>query len=174
MLHKDKMGKNAGYMTVEAVLVFGSMLIILFAIIYSLLLLYQNVVLMNAATIGAQSAAYQVASSQKEEVDVNSIIDHELSKGLFSPEDTTKTIEHYGVLQPIVKVTLKYKVVFPMRNIAEMIAGDEVMTFTVSSTARATDRPQYIRNINLIREIGQRAINKISDFGWGIFGNLLK
>lgn len=173
-MKKERREKNAGYMTVEAVFVFCSILIILFAIIYSFFLLYQNVVLLNAATVGAQEAAYRIASSQTEDLDVTDIVDNELKKGLFKASDTTKEVQLYGVLQPTVKVTLKYKINFPLRHLAEMIAGNEVLTYTVSSTARVCDRPDYIRKINLIKEAGTRLTSTISDFVWGTVGGLLK
>lgn len=159
--------KNAGYMTVEAVLVFSSMLIIIFALIYSMLLLYQNVVLMHAATAGAQEIAYAYASTE-ENIDIEDCIDKKLKYGLFKPSDVEKEIYITEGFQPSLRVSLKYKIKFPFRAIAEMISGEDVATMTVTSVSRSVDRPQYIRTINLICEVAQRGINKISDITFGI------
>ncbi len=169
---KEKNIKKDGYFTVEAILVFVSILIIIFAIMYSLFLLYQNVVLINAATVGAQESAYIIASSQKEsitEADIKNIVEKELKRGFFKVEDTKITVSQYGILQKKIRVNLKYKINFPMRNIAELIAGNEAMEFNVSSVARVTNRVTNIRTIDLIKEVGKRIKNNVSSFGWGVF-----
>lgn len=172
---ENKRSKD-GYFTVEAVFVFTSLLLIIFAIIYSLFLLHQNVVLANAATVGAQESAYIISSSEKEsisEVDIENIVKRELKRGLFSPDDTTITVSQYGTFQKMIRVDLKYKINFPMRSIAEMIGGNDLMTFNVSSVARVNNRVDNIRTIDFIKEIGQRAINDVNSFAWGLFEGLL-
>lgn len=172
----SKYPKKDGYFTVEAVFVFVSLLIIIFAIIYSLFLLYQNIVLANAASVGAQETAYLMASSQKDamsDADVKKIVKRELKRGFFSPDDTKISVSQYGLVQKKIRVDLEYKIKFPMRSIAEMIAGNDAMTFKVSSVARVSDRVQTIRTVDLIKEAGKRIANQISSLSFGIFEGLL-
>ena len=139
-------------------------------------MLHQNVVLANAATVGAQESAYIISSSEKEsmsEADIKNIVKRELKRGFFSPDDTTITVSQYGTFQKMIRVDLKYKINFPMRSVAEMIAGNDLMTFNVSSVARVNNRVDNIRTIDLIKEVGQRVINNVSGFAWGLFEGLL-
>lgn len=163
-------------MTVEAVFVFVSLLIIIFAVIYAMFLIYQNIVLLNAATVAAQEASYVISSAEKEslsESDIKSIVKRELNRGFFNSDTVKISVSQSGLFIKKVRVDLTYKIGFPMRSIAEMIAGEDVMTFNISSVARASNRGQTIRTIDLILEGGKRLVNQASSLTFGIFEGLL-
>ena len=56
------MNNKEGYMTVEATLIFSSVLIIIFSVIFALMLMYQYIVVLNAS---AQAVRETVAMCEK-------------------------------------------------------------------------------------------------------------
>jgi len=154
--------KQDGYFTVEATLMFSAVLFIILAILFSFMLLFQSIVLTNAATSAAQQAAYTIGASLGS-VDPAEVIREKLNMGLFSRYPVDVTLEVSSILfQPVITVTLRQRIPIPGAGLIELFNQD-AMTLEVSSSARATDRPEFARNINLIIEIVKRIVNVIGD-----------
>jgi hypothetical protein len=168
---KKLLRKQDGYFTVEATLVFSAILFIIFAILYAFLLMYENIVILNAANFAAQESAYIISSYPSSEPDLYAIIERELGKGIFPVDDVKKEVEwDKNMLFPsYVKVTVTKKIPIPLT----WFANKSFVTLSATSNASICDRPEYIRNINVIKEAGKRAISTISDFGFGVFEKLL-
>lgn len=156
--------KYNGSFTLEAVIVMSAILIILCAVFYAFMLLYQNVTIMNAASYAATEGAAEWAKddrlyrhflefssanvSEKKEK-VKKIANDRLKGGVLSSNNTKVEVEFknsWGKRSIVVEISQEISVPFPM--IAKFFNGGKALELKAQATADIAEPAEYIRNID--------------------------
>ena len=175
---------SRGSMTVEAILTFSTVFMVFIILVYCGLIMYEYAALQSAASEACQQGAYIWVHAQTQ--DANS------SRGLYwriydSQSDTKAMIlknlagkkYKYGVIAKLEiteigiktellqkKLYLKMKSTYqlPLSKLFGSYGLDPILTITAHSICGLDDNAEFIRNMDLVTDIGNSLLN--SDNRW--------
>ncbi len=148
----------------EATIVMATILFILFAIFYSFMIMYQNVVIMNAASYAASEGALQWSQDANlyrhlaelnsgnvagKKENVKQLALRKLSGGIFSSDYTTVSVDFknaWGERNIIVEI--RQKIVVPFSGIAKFFNDGKDFELKAKAKANIAEPTEYIRNID--------------------------
>lgn len=174
-LGRRTMKKDKGAFTLEAAIVMSSILIILCAVLYAFMLLYQNVVVTYAASYAAQQGAaawvnsglniedgsgsyrsepyYRIAElvggghvAQKKQ-NIENCAREKLKSGILSVKDSVIHVEFKNyVFQRQIHVEIKQNIPIPFAQIAKFFNGGNDFSLSTKAVATVAEPAEYIRN----------------------------
>ena len=166
-----KMKKCKGSFTLEATIVISSLIMVLFAVIYAFLLIYQNVVIANAASYAAQRGSqiwvedrsdsdrywrtkeFGIITSGTQVNTIKELANNRLKTGAMSISSNDIKVEFsnsWGMRK--ISVEIKKKIDIPFGGIVEYFNGGMPLELKAKSTANVAEPTEYIRNIDYARE----------------------
>lgn len=184
--------KEKASTTLEAIIIFPTILIMIFALMFAFEVMYQYVVLEYAASYGATRGAMMWQYDVKELDFINGggkkeglyhDIDELLSGGISSDrkkmivDETTKIVKSLSIfggdvdVEPTYKgaltgrtitVSVSQKVAIPFDAILEYF-DDDVGTLKAGSAANIYDPDEFIRNIDYGYELSSALVKQISE-----------
>lgn len=187
--------KSKGSYTIEAVIVMSSVLMAIFAVFYSFTLIYQNVVIMYAASYGAQQGAmawentgididgksreYNEAlydrileigggghMSEKKN-NIEQCVREKLKMGIFNVNKINVKVDvNNNILQRKITVEVSQDVPIPLSGIVKYFGGDTMMLHAKTS-AVIDDPAEYIRNLDYVMEWVKRGMEKAEETEFG-------
>lgn len=160
------MKKCKGSFTLEAVIVMSSILIILFAVLYAFMLLYQNAVIAysasNAATEGAKAwveeqngdrywrfKEFGTITSGAKISKIKSIAEECLKKGVIASGGNTVDVKFensFGMRK--ITVEISQDIAIPFQEIAKFFNNGEALKLKAKASANVAEPTEYIRNID--------------------------
>jgi len=165
------MKKCKGSFTLEATIVISSIIMILFAVIYAFLLIYQNVVIANAASYAAQRGAqiwvedrsssdrywrlkeFGTITSGSQINEIKTIAKNRLAGGAVSVPDNDIIVtfnNSFGMRK--ISVEIKKEINVPFSGIVPYFNGGMPLELKSKATANVAEPTEYIRNIDYARE----------------------
>lgn len=193
--------KSRGSYTIEAVIVMSSVLMAIFAVFYSFMLMYQNVVVMYAASYGAQEGAAAWANASRDisgkevavekntlydgiaelvggggmknkKSDIEKCVKEKLKMGVYNVDDIdVKVGFDNNILQRQVTVEITQTVPIPFSGLFEYFGGEK-FKFHAKTAAVISDPAEYIRNIDYGSEWLKRLFEKVKSENSDISGAL--
>lgn len=187
--------KSKGSYTIEAVIVMSSVLMAIFAVFYSFTLMYQNVVIMYAASYGAQQGAmawentgididgksreYNEAlydrileigggghMSEKKN-NIEQCVREKLKMGIFNVNKINVKVDvNNNILQRKITVEVSQDVPILLSGIVKYFGGDTMMLHAKTS-AVIDDPAEYIRNLDYVMEWVKRGMEKAEETEFG-------
>lgn len=186
------MQKYKGSFTLEAAIVMSSIIIVLFAILYAFMIMYQNVVVTYAASYGAQQGAitwvnsglnidngsgnynseayYRIAefagggkvSTKKTKIE--NCVKEKLKAGILSSKDSTINVEFKNyVFQRQVHVEIKQNIPIPFSGIVKFFNGGKGFVISTKAVAAVPEPTEYIRNCDYAIETATVLINYLNE-----------
>ena len=166
---------NKGMYTIEAVLVMSTVLMILFAMLFAFMLLYQNVVIMHAAAYAVQQGAEDWTKNNDtvyyrlSEITSSSIVQNKLDK----IEEIAKDKLSAGILplrnsiveakfqnsfiQRKITVKIEQSIPFPIPGVAKLFGDSDVILLSTESSSVISEPTEYTRNFDFGIELAERA-----------------
>ena len=178
--------KFKGSFTIEAIIVMSTMLMILFAIFYAFMLLYQNVTIMHAASYAAEKGAEQwfqnaglyryfkeLSSSNvnNEKKKIENIALESLKGGIIGTDSAQVNVDFknsLGKRSIIVKIDQKIKI--PFSGIVKYFNNGKDFEIKAKASAEIAEPTEYIRNL----DYGIEWITVIGDWLGGKIGDAAK
>lgn len=168
-LDKKKESQKGSY-TVEATLVFTFIILVVFAFIFGIMVLYQHVFLqkaVNSAVLVATEVQGTGGHSENVQDDIHALIrervDIELQKSIFTVDDVDKMVDivtgklgTFGTTDTL-KVTINQEIHIPLGQIKQFFSGKDTVTISASATTVSDNTVQTIRNTDLAYELIVRA-----------------
>lgn len=172
------MRRVKGSFTLEAAIVISSILIILCAVFYAFMLLYQNAVISYSASYAASEGAkswvknrdgdrywrlkeFRTITSGTEIGEIKSIAEDCLKKGVIAGEGNNVNVafeNSFGMRKIIVEVSQDLNV--PFQGIAKYFNNGEKLQLKAKASANIAEPTEYIRNI----DYGVEWVSTISDW----------
>lgn len=165
--------ENGGYLTVEATLIFTSVLIIIFTIIFALMLMYQYIVVLNAS---AQSVRETIAVCEKNNNYAESFVlshaknsaEKRLKYGIIQANRDSRVSvkkENYLLFDDKVIVEVKQKINIPLGNLLMYFTGKDIAITGYSEGVISGTRTakKQIDNVDLAIEFASRIGNQAKD-----------
>lgn len=177
---------SKGSYTVEATIVVSSLLIALCAVMFAFMLMYQNVVIIYAASYGAQQGARSWVdtgisingttreytsgiysdiaeltgggdtSAKKEKIEL--AVKEKLKMSIFSIDTASVSVNfENNILQRKVVVDIKQIIPIPFSGIAKFFNNGEAFAIKAKMEATVVEPTEYIRNIDYAVEWIQSA-----------------
>lgn len=182
--------ENAGYMTVEASMVVTVMILTIMVILYSFMLLYQNVIIQHAATTAAQEGARMISS----EVEGRSVYDfytRPTTDDLVAIENIAKDVLKKSMIKANVckinvekvdlgflwsngiSVTIVEEVNIPILGIFKKYNLIDVGKFESTAIAEIASPQETIRNVDLGMDVVKKGIGIAKSAISGAIGRLI-
>lgn len=187
------MKKNEGSYTVEAVIVMSSILIIITAILFGFMLMYQNVVIMNAASYGAQQGAVAWVNSgialetgegynndglyyrfaefnnsnlvQIKKQKIENAVREKLKLSIFSNSNIDVKVDFKNnIIQRIIIVEVSQEIPIPFGAIAKLFNdGNKPFEIKARISSAVAEPAEYIRNIDFVKDMAKKIKDEIED-----------
>lgn len=171
MLFKDKKRKNAGYMTVEATVVVSVMLLVVMALIYSFMLMYQFELVQHATTVGAERGATAFVIATREAFDGNDMstvvtetkktVEGILKKSMISVKDTQISVDKVKTGLPFstgIRVSIHQDAKVPLLGFFNDLGLTKIGIYDSVAVAEIVAPQDTIRNTDLGVDIAKRGI----------------
>ncbi len=178
--------------TLEAVIVMSAILLILCAVLYAFMLLYQNIVTVYAANYAAQQGAVNWINSgidmetgegkYKEEIyyriaefaetktvknkkaKIEDMVKEKLKSGILSPKKSDIKVEFKNyVVQRQVQVEITQELPIPFSGIIQFFGGGKPFEISTKAVAVVPEPAEYIRNIDYIGEIATSLLDWVKE-----------
>ena len=165
MENTRKKKSNKGSFTVELTILFTFILFVLFAFIFGIMALYQNMFLqkaVNSAVLYTTEAQGFVGSI----VDDNSAIEakmqqeleRQLSQSIFGTADfEIITAQKSENRKNMLEITVKQSVDVPFGSLIQFFSGSDKLTLSASTSAVMDNTVQIMRNTDVAIELATRA-----------------
>lgn len=173
MYSEKRMNNKEGYMTVEATLIFSSVLIIIFSVIFALMLMYQYIVVLNAS---AQAVRETVAMCEKHDdysesfvkTQAKSSAEKRLKYGILNIDGNTQinvSKPNIFLFDDKVVVEIKQKIDIPLGNLLMYFSGKEfaITGYSEGVISGARTAKKQINNVDLAIEFTSRVGNEVKD-----------
>lgn len=178
--------------TIEAALVMSAILMILFAMIFAFMLLYQNVVIMYSAYSSTQQGAEDWAQNngsiyyrvgeitggggvQGKLTKIEESAKEKLKAGILpSNNNSVKAEFKNGFIQKKVVIKIEQSIPIPIFGIAKYFGAKDVISLSAESSAVISEPMEYIRNLDFCLELINKsgitdAFGKITEGIKGVF-----
>lgn len=172
------MRKVRGAFTLEATIVISSILIILCAVFYAFMLLYQNAVISYSASHAASEGAkawvesrdgdrywrlkeFGTITSGEQINEIKTIAQESLKKGVIAGEGNNVDVSFensFGMRKITVEVSQDLNI--PFQEIAKYFNNGETLQLKAKASANVAEPTEYIRNI----DYGVEWVSTISDW----------
>lgn len=169
--------KQKGSFTIEATIVISAMLIALCAVMYAFMIMYQNVVIIYAASYGAQQGARSWVNSgisldgsirgynseiysgvvevfggdlvNTKKQNIKAAVNEKLKMSVFSTDSAIVKIDfENNILQRKVIVDIKQTIPIPFSEIVKFFNHGEAFALKAKMEATIVEPAEYIRNID--------------------------
>lgn len=167
--------KYNGSFTLEAAIVMSSIIMVLFAVLYAFMIMYQNVIVTYAASYAANQGAltwvnsaldidsgsgkynsepyYRIAEFAKSEKyrakisKIENCAKEKLKEGILSSKKSEVNVEMKNyVFQRQVHVTIKQTIPIPFGGIVKFFNGGKAFEINTKAVAAVPEPTEYIRN----------------------------
>lgn len=185
------MKKYKGSFTLEAAVVMSSIIMILFAVLYAFMIMYQNAVVTYAASYAAQQGAitwvnsglktddgsgdyvseiyYRIAefggggNSSKKKENIKKCAEEKLKAGILPVKDGTVNVEFKNyVFQRQIHVEIKQNIPIPFSGIVKFFNGGEGFAISTKATAAVPEPAEYIRNCDYAVEAATSLVDYVN------------
>lgn len=162
---------DKGSLTIEAVLVFSTVLLSISIFLFGVMFMYNRIILTKAAVDTAEKAANILVIGEEELISESELksaglkklqaeLHRKLANGLIKPQLTEITISiDNEMLTRSVKVVISQDIRIPFGRLKALSDGQDFITITGTGIATIIAPPQYIRNVDLCVEYLYRLKN---------------
>lgn len=152
-----KMNRQGSY-TVEAALVMTFILVVMFTLIFSFFVIYQQALLTHTACSAALKVARARPVSNTEGLQV--YINKQLEQSIGRPDQTMLDIVNVNnPLNRTVNIGVLQEITLPWSGLKEFLNEKNTMTIEGKAVSAIVEPADYIRNIDLFLELG-------TQYGW--------
>lgn len=163
---KKKAGSQGSF-TVELCILFTFILFVLFAFIFGIMLLYQNVFLQKAVNSAAMlametSGALGNPEETQSEAHGNIVeaVNSQMERSVFNAGDGWDMIEVKReddcLGGSVITVALSQEVSIPLGQLKQLYSGKDTVTLKAQAMVVNDNAVQFIRNVDLVREMKER------------------
>lgn len=181
-----------GSFTLEAVVVMSSIIMILFAILYAFMIMYQNVIVTYAASYAAQQGAitwvnsglniddgtgnynseiyYRIAEVvgdgkvSEKKTKIENCVREKLKAGILSSDDSTVNVELKNyIFQRQIHVEVKQNIPIPFSGIVKFFNDGQGFVISTKSIAVVPEPTEYIRNCDYAIETATVLIDYLNE-----------
>ncbi len=157
----DNRGEKGSY-TVEATLVFTFLILVVFAFIFGIMVLYQHVFLqksVNSAVLYATVEHGGDGDTDVKQTDIYDKINEELKKSIFPIDDVEQMVRFErksSLTGDTLKVTICQEIHIPLGQIKQFFSGKDTITISANATTITDNSIQTIRYTDLGIELLNR------------------